>query len=326
MYAKALQGGTVLALILILPTALAQAPAAYPVKPVRVVVPVPPGGLQDTFARGAMQELSRLWGQPGLVENRPGAGGIPAADAVAKSAPDGYTLFMADQIPLTVTPFVNLKLPFDPVKDLVGVVGLVRASSVLIAPPAAPFNSLQELVAVARSKTGELNYGSFGPGSANHLTTERFARETGIKLVHVPYKGGADVIRAVAAGEVHFSITGLTAALPLIKQGRVKAIAWSGARRSPALPDVPTMSEGLRGFEQWSWFGWFAPAGTPRAIVERIAADAGRVIAVPEFQAKFITGVGLEPFHLGPDQLSDLVRSERVRNGELVKSLKLTVN
>lgn len=298
----------------------------FPAKPVRVVLPVPPGGLQDTLARGVTQELGRLWGQTALVENRPGAGGITAAEAVAKSAADGYTLLMADGVPLTVTPYVVRKLPYDAVKDFIPVVGLVQASNIVIAAPDTSFNSIPELIAAARAKPGALNYGSFGQGSNNHLGTERFAMEAGVSFTHIPYKGGVDIMRALMAGDLHFAMTGLTAALPLIKQGRLKAIGWTGTRRNPILPDVPTVSEGLQGYDTASWFGWFAPAGTPPAVVQKIAADTLRVLAAPEVREKFVAGVGLEPLNLMPEAFEKLIVGERVRNEALVKRLGLQQN
>jgi len=306
----------------------AQGPAAtsFPVKPVRVILPVPPGGLQDTLARGVTQALGRLWGQGALVENRPGAGGITAAEAVAKAAPDGYSLLMADGVPLTITPYVVRKLPYDAIKDFIPVVGLVQASNIVIAAPDAPFNSIPELIAVARAKPGTMNYGSFGPGSANHLGTERFAMEAGVSFTHIPYKGGVDIMRSIMASDIQFAMTGLTAALPLIKQGKMKAIGWTGTRRNPILPEVPTVAEGLQGFATASWFGWFAPANTPPAVVQKIAADTLRALAMPEVRDKFVTGVGLEPLNLMPEAFAQLVGSERVRNEALVKRLGLQQN
>ena len=321
-------GALVFGQTLICAFSFAQSPGAtgFPAKPVRVVLPVPPGGLQDTLARGITQELSRLWGQSALVENRPGAGGITAAEAVVKSAPDGYTLLMSDRVPLTITPFVVRKLPYDAVKDFIPVVGLVQSSSIVIAAPDAPFNSITELIAAARARPGALNYGSFGPGSNNHLDTERFAAQAGVSFTHIPYKGGADIIRAMMAGDLHFAFTGLTAALPLIKQGRLKAIAFSGTRRNPVLPDVPMVSEGLPGYDSASWFGWFAPANTPPAIVQKIATDTLRALTTPEVHEKFVAGVGLESFNLMPEAFAQLLGIERVRNEALVRRLGLQQN
>lgn len=324
---KCTLGAAVLAQSLLCAPSSAQSPAAgFPSKPFRVILPVPPGGLQDTLARGVTQELTRLWGQTALVENRPGAGGITAAEAVARSPADGYTVLMADGVPLTVTPYVVKKLPYDAVKDFVPVVGLVQASNIVIAAPDSAFNSIPELLAAARSKPGALNYGSFGQGSNNHLGTERFAMEAGVSFTHIPYKGGVDIMRALMASDLHFAMTGLTAALPLIKQGRLKAIGWTGTRRNPILPEVPTVSEGLPGYDTASWFGWFAPANTPTAVVQKIAADTLRVLAMPEVREKFVNGVGLEPLNLMPEAFDKLMIAERVRNEALVKRLGLQQN
>jgi tripartite-type tricarboxylate transporter receptor subunit TctC len=313
------------ALILLLASfsasALAQVP--WPAKPVRILIPVPPGGSQDTLGRGAGAELSRLWGQPVVVESRPGAGGITAADAVAKSAPDGYTLLMADEVPLILTPLLHKSLPYDPVKDFIPVVTLAQSSSIVVAPANAPFNSMPELVAAAKSQPGAINFASFGPGSTSHLNTEDFAAQTGITLTHVPYKGGADIMRALMAGEINFAFTGIVAAVPLIKQGRIKAIGYAGERRLPIYPDVPTVSEMLPGFQTLAWFGWMAPGGTPRPVVEKIAADVARVIAMPAFKEKFLDTAGLAPYSLAPEQFQQLVVSTRAKYQALLKRLKI---
>jgi tripartite-type tricarboxylate transporter receptor subunit TctC len=298
----------------------------FPSRPVRIVLPVPPGGLQDALTRALAQELSGAWNQAVIAENRPGAGGVTAAEAVARAAPDGHTVLMADGVPLTITPFLNSRLPYDAVKDFAPVVGLAQSSSVVIASPNAPFNSMTELLARARARPGDVSYGSFGVGAANHLSTERLAMLTGVRLLHVPYKGGVDVMRAIMAGELDFSLTGLTAALPLIKQGRIKVIGYAGAQRLAALPDVPAVFESVPGFSQVSFFGWWVPTGTPRAIVDRIASEVQRVLAAPQFSEKNITGVGLEPLGIGPDKFGELVRSERVNNEEVVKRLKLKLD
>ena len=299
---------------------------AFPTKPVRVVVPVPPGGLQDSLTRAVAQELSVLWGSAVVAENRPGAGGITAADAIAKAAPDGHSILMADGVPLTITPFLNRNIPYDPIRDFAPVAGLAQSSSVVIAPPDAPFNSIPELLARARARPGDVSYGSFGVGAGNHLSTERLALLTGVKFLHVPYKGGVDVMRALMANEIDFSLTGMTATLPLIKQGRLKVIGWAGSQRTAALPNVPTIGETQPGFSQVSFFGWWVPAATPRAVIERIATDLSRVLANPAFSDKNITGVGLEPLNIGTEKFAELVRTERVHNEEVVRRLNLKLD
>ena len=300
------------------------ADAAYPQRPIRLIVLFPPGG-SDTVARIFGQRAADRLGQPFVIDNRPGAAGVIGADIAAKSPPDGYTLLFATAS-FAMNSAWERKLPYDAVRDFVPVVGLVQASNIVIAAPDAPFSSITELIAVARAKPGALNYGSFGPGSNNHLGTERFAMEAGVSFTHIPYKGGVDIMRSIMASDIHFAMTGLTAALPLIKQGRMKAIAWTGVRRTPALPDVPTVSEGLPGYDTASWFGWFAPAGTPPAVLQKIAADALRVLAQPEVREKLVSGVGLEPLALMPDAFAQLVSTERGRNEALVKRLGLQQN
>ena len=299
----------------------------YPSRPVRIVIPVPPGGVQDLLARGIGQELARQWGQPVITENRPGAGGVSAAVAVAKSAADGYSLLMSDDVPLVITPLLLRKLPFDPQKDLTPVIALVQASHVVAVANGFAARSLQDLIAMARARPGEINYGSFGVGSTVHLNTEDLAAKAGIRLTHVPYKGGAAVLRAVLAGEVQFAITGLTPSRPLIKQGRLRVLAYTGTRRLPDMPDVPTVAEaGVPGFSTLSWFGWSAPAGTPRAVIDKIAADAGRVVASAAFREKYLRNAGLEVLNMGPDRFPQLLRDSREKYKAKIERLNLKLN
>ncbi len=298
--------------------------AAYPAKPVRIVIPVPPGGVQDLIARGIGQELTRIWGQSVVTENRPGAGGVSAADAVAKAAPDGHTILMSDDVPLVISPLLIEKLPYDPVVDFAPAVALVQASHVIVVAANFPAKNLQDLISAARAQPGSINYGSFGVGSTVHLNTEEFSALAGIKLTHVPYKGGADVLRAVVAGDIQFAIAGLTPSQPLIKQGRLRVLAYTGTRRLAELPDVPTVAEaGVAGFSTRSWFGWTLPAATPRAIIEKIAADAGRVVASPEFRAKYLVNAGLEVLNMGPDQFPQLLKDSRVKYEAQIRRLNL---
>lgn len=305
--------------------ALAQGGApSYPVKPVRVVLPVPPGGVQDLIARGIAQELSRIWGHAVVAENRPGAGGVAAADSVAKSPADGHSILMADDVPLVISPMLIAKLPYDPVADFVPVIALVQSSHVVVVAAAYPAKTLQDLIAAMRAKPGGTNFGSFGIGSTVHLNTEDLLALAGVRATHVPYKGGADVLRAVVAGDVQFAITGLTPAQPLIKQGRLRVLAYTGARRLADMPEVPTVAEaGVPGFSTQSWFGWFVPAGTPRPVADRIAADAGRVVATPEFREKYLVPAGLAALNAGPDQFPSLMRDARVKYQALVNRLEL---
>ncbi len=298
--------------------------APYPPKPVRIVIPVPPGGSQDTLARALANELARLWGQAVVIESRPGAGGVTAAAAVAQSAADGTTIFMADEVPLTITPFMHRNLPYDPVKDFAAVIALVQAAPTVIAPGSSAFRTIAQLVATAKAKPGAVNFGSWGLASQTHLVTEEFAALAGVHITHVPYKGGADVLRGLLSGEIQLAFTGLTPTLPHIRQGRLIAIAYAGASRSPLLPEVPTIAEsGLPGFQASSWLGWSVPSATPRAIVNRIASDAGRVLSVQAFKDKYVTPVGFEVFNLPAEPFEQLISDRRRKNEALLKRLKL---
>ena len=286
---------------------------SYPSKPVHIVLPVATGGIQDTLTRAIAPEIGKRWGQPAIVENRAGANGIIASEYVARSAPDGYTILMTSHIQLSndLLP-EGRNLTFDPVKDFTPVIGLVATGNVLVTTPKFPANTLQELIALARQKPGEFNFGSWGIGSSPHIDTETIARTAGLKLTHVPYKGGGPLLQAVLAGEVNFTLTGLQPALALIRQGRLKAIAYGGLQRSSVLPDVPTLSEsGFKDFDSGGWFGWLVPSATPRAVVDRIAADAGAVITAPAFRERYITGVGMEVLNLTSAAFAERFKSDR---------------
>lgn len=306
-------------------TSLAQ---AYPAKPVRVVIQVPPGGLQDQLARGIAADLGKLWNQSVLVENRPGAGGIPAAENVARSAPDGYSILQTDNITYLTNEFLRTaKLPYDLAKDFAPVIVLVAANNILVASSKLQANSLQEVLNQARSKPGAFNYGSFGIGSISHIDMEALAAQAGARMTHVPYKGGAPLLQALAADEVHVAMTGMTAAIPLIRQGRIKALAYGGDKRSPLFPDLPTLSEaGFKGFTSSAWFCWVVPAGTPQAIIKRIATDTGRVISAPAFKEKFIDAAGHELVNAHGPKLTEMLTADRQQFAARVKPLNLKLD
>lgn len=295
----------------------------FPAKPVRIVIWVPPGGVQDTLTRGIAAELTKAWGQTALVENRPGASGLIAGEAVAKSAPDGYSIFQTDGITFNTNHFMRKSMPYDSFKDLAPVMGLVQTSDVMVAKIALPANNVRELVALAKAKPGSLNYGSFGQGSAPHLDAEKLSLAAGITMTHVPYKGGGDIPKALLSGELDFAFTGITGVLPFIRDGRIKALAFGGAQRSSALPDVPTLAESGFNFDTGGWFGWFVPAATPRAVIDRLAADTGKVLAAPAFRDKFILGVGLEQLNLPAAPFGELVKETRDKYATLFKSVQI---
>ena len=305
--------------------AMAQTPN-YPVKPVRLVIPFPPGGAVDALARAMANDIGKLWGQPVIVDGRPGAGAVTSAVAVAHSAPDGYTIYMTDSTPIAITPFLQRDLPYDPVKDFAPVIVAVRSSSVLVVSSSYPVNTLTEFIAAAKAKPGAVNFGSWGIASTAHLDTEEFAAAAGLNLTHVPFKGAADMFRSLMSGEIQTAFISLGAAGPLVKQGRLKALAYAAPKRAALLPDVPTTAEAGFPFETRGWLGWIAPAATPRAVINRIAADAGQVIAVPAFREKYIEGVGFEVSGLTGEPFARLIEESRATTGALIRRLKLQAN
>jgi tripartite-type tricarboxylate transporter receptor subunit TctC len=312
-------------LVLAAQTALAQ---QFPAKPVRVVIQVPPGGLQDQLARAFGQELGRMWNQAVIIDNRPGAGGIAAAEFVARSPADGHILLQTDNISFLTNEFLRTqKLPYDLEKDFAAVTVLVSAKNIVVGSPGLQASNMQQLVALAKQNPGKLNYGSFGIGSIVHIDTEALGAEAGVRFNHIPYKGGAPLVQAVLANEVDFAMMGMTAAIPLIRSGKIKALAYGGLQRSAVFPDLPTLSEsGFKGFDSGAWFCWLVPAGTPRAVIEKIGGDAGRVMAIPEFREKFISGVGHEVVNAQGAKLWEMLAADRKVFAARVKPLNLKLD
>src|SRR5688572_3064346 len=255
----------------------AVAQTAYPPKSLRFVVPFPPGGPLDIVARVIAQDLNRGWGQAVLVDNRPGAGGNIGADVVAKSAPDGYTILMGAVSTHAINVWLYSKLPYDPIRDFAPITLVTSVPNVLVVHPSVPVRNVQQLIALAKARPGQLNFASGSTGSAGHLAGELFKTMAGADMVHIPYKGAAPAVTDLVAGHVSLMFDNMASALPNIKAGRVRALAVTTAQRSPFLPDIPTISEaGLRGFDIGTWFGIFAPAGTPRDVVMRLNAEIAR--------------------------------------------------
>ncbi len=277
-------GALAIAALLVLGTgALAQ---GYPAKPVRLIVPLAAGGGVDTVARTLAQKYSELWQQQVVVENRPGAGGNIGADFVAKSPPDGYTLLM-NPSGQAIAPSLYRKLPFDPRKDFAPITEITLTNFILVTDPKLPVASVRDLIALATARPGKLNYGSAGMGSATHLAGELLRTSAGIDIVHVPYKGDANVVPAILSGEVQMGFFPLSSVLQLMKDGRVRAIGMSGLARAKAVPQVPTIAEsGIPGFEYAIWIGIFAPAGTPREILAKVSADGARILRLPDVREK----------------------------------------
>ncbi|MFM9971588.1 MAG: Bug family tripartite tricarboxylate transporter substrate binding protein [Burkholderiales bacterium] len=296
----------------------------FPLRTVRVVVQVPPGGLQDTIARATAQELSTLWGQAVIVENRPSAGGVVAAEGVARAAADGHTLLQTGGSTIYTNELLRKDLPYDSNRDFAPVTILIASNNILVASPKLPANTLPEIIAMARAKPGVLNYGSLGIGHGTHIDVESILREARIKVEHVPYKGGAQALQSLASGEIAFAITGITAAIPMVRQGRIKGIGYAGLKRSELFPDMPTVAEaGFPGFESGGWFGWFAPANTPRVVIDKIASDVKRVLSVPTFKEKFITAGGHELMATPAAEMAPIMERQRRDFAAKIKPLNL---
>ena len=308
-------------LLFLLATACAPAMAqGWPAKPVRIVVAYPPGGGIDVMARQIADKLTAAWGQPVVVDNRPGANTIVATDAVAKSAPDGYTVLMTTDATFSINPHLYAKLPFDTQKDFIPVTMLVLLQQLLVANSNLPFNNLEELVKAAKEKPGTINYASYGSGSQPHLSGEMLKYKAGIDLVHVPYKGISLAVPAVMAGEVQLTFAGIATSSAPLKSGRIKAIAIGGAKRSPLFPEVPTFAElGFPEVETHAWFGLFLPAGSPKEAVSRLYTDVKRIIDDPEFRQKQLVDRGYEPIGSPPDVFSGFIKTDRENRGRAVK-------
>ncbi|MES1977884.1 MAG: tripartite tricarboxylate transporter substrate binding protein [Pseudomonadota bacterium] len=299
----------------------------FPDKPVRIVVPFTAGGLADVLARGLANELSKTWPQPVVVENRPGANTIIAAEFTARAAPDGYTLLLANDPTVSSNQYLYNKLPYDPVKDFTPVINIAATQEVLVVSEAFKGRTVADLIAQAKARPGQITYGSYGPGSKAHLDAEDFARAAGVKLNHIPYKGVADVMGALISGQIDMSFSGMPPSITMVKGGKVRALAIAAPQRFKLLPDVPTMSEaGVPNFESSAWFGLIAPAATPRAVVEKIAADVAKIISRPDFQEKFISGVGLELLNQGPQKFADFLAKDRAAYAQSVKNVNVKLD
>lgn len=296
--------------------AFAQSP--YPTKPIRVIVPFPPGGTTDYQARMVGQKLSKALGQPLLVENRGGAGGNIGSDVVAKSAPDGYTLVMGSVGTHSINATLYKNIPYDTLRDFAPIALAATEPNVLVANPAFPANSVQELIVLAKSKPGALSYASGSSGSSQHLSMELLKKMGGIDILHVPYKGTGPAITDVIGGQVPIMFINFDLALPHVKAGKLKALAMTDTVRSPLLPNVPTVAETLPGFVTTSWTGLFAPAGTPKEIVNRINAEVVRAVQAPELQARLLEQ-GFTPGTLTPEQFGPFVKAEIDKWGKVIR-------
>ncbi len=293
---------------------------AWPAKPVRVVVAYPPGGGIDVMARQIADRLTPVWGQPVVVENKPGANTIVAADAVAKSAPDGTTVLMTTDATFSINPHLYARLPYDAQRDFMPVTMLVLLQQLLVANPSLPANTLEELIKLAKAKPGAINYASYGSGSQPHLSGEMLKYKAGIDLVHVPYKGISLAVPAVMSGEVQLTFAGIATSSAPLKAGRIKALAIGGAARSPLFPQVPTFTElGYPEVETHAWFGLFLPAGSPKEALSRIYTDVKRILDDPEFRQKQLIDRGYEVVGSAPDEFVRYIRRDSESRARAVK-------
>lgn len=292
----------------------------FPQRSVRIVVPYPPGGGVDGLARPLAERLGRAWNQPVVIDNRAGAATMIGGDAVAKSAPDGHTLLLTTDSSITSNPHLYAKMPFDPMRDLSPVTQLIDLHQMVVAHASVPASTLSELVALARSRAGTLNYGSYGSGSQPHLLFEALKAQTGITIAHIPYKGIAPALTAAIAGEVQLTLGGAATTRAHFQSGRLKPLAIARDQRLALYPDVPTLREaGFPDIDPKPWFGVFAPAATPRATVERIRRDIAAVLNEAEFREREITGKGYTGVGSTPEEFAAFIRADFEHKGRLIR-------
>ena len=290
----------------------------YPNRPIHVIVPFPPGGAVDPIARSIAQKLEQAWGQPVLVDNKPGAATIIGADFVAKAAPDGYTMTLV-ATSFSVNPTAYSKLPFDPVKDFTPISLVSRLPLLLVVNPQVPANSVKELIDYLKAKPGQVNFSSIGNGSTQHLAAELFRSMAGVNMVHVPYKGSGPSMMSVVSGETSLTFESVFLLMPQIKAGKLRALAAAGTQRSPLAPDLPTASEsGLPGFNVASWVGFLGPAGIPREVVQKWHREVSRIMQLPEIRERQISQ-GLEPVGSTPEFFAEFIKTEIAKWGKVVK-------
>lgn len=319
------QRKTAITLALALPLAVSVHPVwgqQYPYKPVRVIVPYAAGGGTDTTARITAQKLTEKWGQTVVVDNRPGAAGIIGSDIVAKAAPDGYTLLLPAGAH-AINPSLYQKLPYDVHKDFSAVAFLVTAPNILVVNPSVPAASVRELIDLAKSKPGQLSFGSGGVGQTPHLAAELFKSMAGVDMIHIPYKGGAPATADLIAGRISVMFGGMVVTLPHVKSGKLRALAITGARRSKAVPELSTIAEsGLPGYEANEWFGVFAPAGTPKAVVESLNTAIRSVLKMPDTQERF-SGLGAEVVDMNAQVFSVFVEKQIAKWAQVIKGANI---
>ena len=310
------------ALMLIACAAQAQ---TYPAKPVRIIVPFPPGGATDIVTRIVAQKLNEIWGQTIVVDNRGGAGGNIGAEVAAKAPPDGYTLFMPSGSVVTANQHMYTKLPFNAEKDFVAITNVASGPQIVAVHPSFPAKSIKEMIAIAKANPGSINFGSAGVGSQTHLAGENFLHTARIDAVHIPYKGEGPALVDLVAGQIIFLTPNLSAAIGFVQQNRIRALGVTSRKRSPQVPNVPAIAETLPGFENLGWFGLVAPTGTPQAILDKIHADVTKVLASADVKKRF-DDLGMAPAGNTPAEFTRAMKEESERWARVVRERKLQVN
>jgi tripartite-type tricarboxylate transporter receptor subunit TctC len=292
---------------------------SYPSRAVHLVFGLSAGSSSDTMIRIVAQKLSERWKQPVIVDNRPGAGGNIAAEEVSHAPADGYTLLLSNNS-IAIAPSFYKHLNYDPLRDLIPITQVSSVPHILCVNPSMPVKTVQDIVNLAKAKPTQINFSSAGVGQTDHMAMELFAEMTGIRMTHIPYKGGPPALYAVVSGDVSMDFPGLTVAMPLMKSGKIKCLAVSTSTRSPTMPDVPTMQEeGVKGYNHTLWNGVFAPAGTPQAIIDRVAAGFAEVLASPDVKARLAT-LGAEPIGTSPAQFEKDFHAEVAKWAQLIKA------
>ena len=303
--------GALLAAALVVASSAGHA-QTYPSRPITLIVPFAVGGSNDIVGRAIGKKLSEAWGQPVVVDNRGGAGGVIGTSAVAAAAPDGYTLLLVSPT-FTINPAVKKILPFDPIRDFTPVAFIARSPLLLTASNKLPVKSVRELLDLAKSRPGQITYASSGPGSINQISAELIALSAGVKFLHVPYKGGAPGLNDLVGGHVDLYVSSLPQVLPLARSGQARALAVTSARRTALLPEVPTLEEaGISGVDMWSWWGIVGPAGMPANVVNALNAEIGKMLSSPEL-SMFLANEGAEAATMTPQQFGDMMRLETER-------------
>ena len=310
--------------VCLMPAAAAAQDASYPTKPVTIVVPASPGGVTDALGRTLAQRFTEAWGQQVIVENKPGANNQIAAEYVTKAAPDGYTLFIGPETTFVVNPSLYAKLAYDPVKGFTPISGLVTINHALITHPTLPVASAKELIALARQKPGELNYGTFGVGSSGHLNMELLQSLAGVKLQAVHYKGATPALTDVIAGHIQMMFISVGSAVPQWKTDKVKLLAVGASKRMALLPEIPTVAEsGLPGYEAVSWFGLFGPPGMPADVVGKINAEVRKIFADPEIKKSFLERQYFESIAGTPEQLTNYIKADEPKWRKVIQDAKV---